>query len=218
MLGVVIVLSGVVLSGSGAGLLARGGASPPRPTSGFQPVLLDRIAIVVNNQPVKHTDIERDLRVTEFLNGEPLNVSAEARKSSANRLIDQALIRREIQIMQYPPAKPEDVQKLLDQVRNKAPLSRYGITPGQLRKQLTWQLTVLNFINLRFRPAVLISDADVEQYYQQHRPQFGARTLEDVRGQIEQQLTGERVNQQFFTWLDEARKNATIEYLEADLK
>jgi hypothetical protein len=189
-------------------------------------VLLDRIAVVVNNQPIKDSDIDRDLRVTEMLNGKPLDITAAARKQAASRLIDQALIRREMRVARYAEATPEQASKLLAQVRGRyasetayqAALRRHGLTIEQLRKQLTWQMTVLDFIDQRFRPAILVSDAEVQDYYQQHRSQYGSSPLADVRDKIEQQLTEERVNQQFFDWLDQARKNASIEYLEPDLK
>ena len=43
-------------------------------------------------------DIERDLRVTEFLNGQPLSLGPTSRKAATNRLIDQVFIRREIRL------------------------------------------------------------------------------------------------------------------------
>ena len=58
--------------------------------------IIDRIAVVVGNGVVKDSDIDRDIRVTAFLNGEPLDFSASARKKSAAHLIDQIFIRREI--------------------------------------------------------------------------------------------------------------------------
>ena len=66
--------------------------------------LLDRIAIVVNNQPIKDSDIERDIRVTALLNGDRVDSGPSARKQAANRLIDQALIRREMELAPIPEA------------------------------------------------------------------------------------------------------------------
>ncbi len=48
-----------------------------------QSVVIDRIAIVVNNSIIKDSDIARDLRLTDFLNGDPLNLDPEARKKAA---------------------------------------------------------------------------------------------------------------------------------------
>lgn len=200
--------------------------------AGQNTAVLDRIAIVVNKQIIKDSDIERDIRLTALLNGDRLDLSPAARKQAASRLIDQTLIRREMEVAQYPPAKPEEAEQMLDRLRKQrlssdnlynAALEQYGITNGQLRRQLEWQTTVLHFIEQRFRPGVMVSDEDIEFYFKHHPSEFrraGVKpvTLADARDAIEQQLTGERVNQQFFSWLEQSRKEAAIKYLEPELQ
>jgi hypothetical protein len=196
-------------------------------------VVLDRLAVTLDNRAIKDSDINRDIRVTSFINAEPLEFTNEARRKSAERLIDQMLIRAEVQVAQYPEATPEEVEKFLDQIRAKRftsaaayaeALKRYGITEEQLRKHLAWQLTVLTFIEQRFRPGVLVSDEEVEKYFQENRVKFrqtaDAKTvmLEDVRDEIVEQIAGERVNHEFFDWLERARSRANIRYREAALK
>ena len=195
-------------------------------------VVIDRIAVIVGNSIIKDSDIERDIRVTDFLNRDPLQFSDATRKQAANRLIDQALIRREIQVAQYPYASDQNVNAFLEQIRKQRfkndadyqqSLRDYGITEAQLKRALKWQLTVLRFINTRFRPGVLITDEDVTQYFKAHTAELASKngkplTLEEARPTIERQLTGERVNQQFEQWLDETRKAANVQYHEASLK
>jgi hypothetical protein len=48
-------------------------------------VIIDRIAIVAGNGIVKDSDIERDIRVTQFLNGQPLDLGLAARKAAIIR-------------------------------------------------------------------------------------------------------------------------------------
>src|SRR5690349_15608152 len=59
-------------------------------------IVLDRMAVIVGNHVIKTSDIDRDLRLTEFMNREPLNLGSEAKRRSAERLIDQEIIRMEI--------------------------------------------------------------------------------------------------------------------------
>jgi hypothetical protein len=101
-------------------------------------------------------------------------------------------------------------------------LERYGLSELELRTEFQWQLTVLQFIDSRFKPAVLISDQEVNNYYREHeaalRRQFPGKTSkaqldEDIRNI----LTGEKVNQLFFAWLDDQRKNTKIQFLEKNL-
>lgn len=195
-------------------------------------VIIDRIAIIVENSIIKDSDISRDLRVTSFLNAAPLNLNEQARKSAASRLIDQIFIRKEIQIGDYPVASPQQANQELDQLvkdRFKSEeslqetLNRYGITAPDLRSHFLWQLTVLRFIDVRFKPAVLVTDDEIDKYYTAHEGSFrkehpGKSSLDDVRGEIEGVLIGQRVNKLFFAWLDERRKDTAIKYLERSLQ
>ena len=108
----------------------------------LQATIIDRVAIVVNNQVIKDSDIERDLRVVDFLNQEKL-------------VVDQVLISREIQVGEYQTPSSSDADKLFQQIdkerfANQAALlkalGRYGLTEDQLKQYLLWQLTVLRRI------------------------------------------------------------------------
>lgn len=198
----------------------------------LQAVIIDRIAIVVGTSIIKDSDISRDIRVTELLNGDPLNLSQQIRKTAASRLIDQIFIRKEIEIGDYATASPQEANQQLDQLvsqkyRSEAALQdslkRYGITAPDLRSHFLWQITVLRFIDARFKPAVFLTDAEVEAYYKAHLASYrkqhpAAYKLEDVRKEITDTLTAERVNKLFFSWLDQHRKQTKIRYFEASLQ
>jgi hypothetical protein len=195
-------------------------------------VIIDRIAIVVGKAMVKDSDIERDIRVTDFLNGDPVSFSPAERKNAANRLIDQTFIRREIRVGDYSTATAEDAEKQLEVMKREkfrtdaayqSTLHRYGLTELELKEQFQWQLTVLQFVDARFKPAAYVSDAEIEKYYKEHslalRRQFpGKSSLSDLRSDIQNIIAGERVNQLFFSWLDEQRKQMKIQYFEASLQ
>jgi hypothetical protein len=195
-------------------------------------VIIDQIAIVIENSIIKDSDIERDLRVTEFLNGDRLDLSNPARKKAASRLIDLVFIRREIQIGSYPSATFKQADEQLDKLKRQKyktdttyerVLRSYGITEADLRTQVQWQLTILSYIDIRFKPAVLVTDEDIEKYYNEHaaaleRQHPGKASLDDLREQIRNIIAGEKENQEFFAWLDDQRKNAKIQYLEASLR
>lgn len=199
----------------------------------LQATIIDRIAIIVNNQVIKDSDIERDLRVVDFLNQEKLVIDAAARRTAANRLIDQVLIRREIRVGEYQTPPQSEADKLFNQIKkdrfaNQAALQKglnsYGLTEDQLKQYLLWQITVLRFVDQRFRPAVLVTDEDIEKYYHEHISQFKKagssqpESLEEARGEIQQSISGDRMNQLFYTWLEQRRKGTTIQYREEDLK
>lgn len=195
--------------------------------------IIDRIAIVVRDGIIKDSDIDRDIRVVDFLNQEKLTFDDAARRTAASRLIDQSLIQREIDVGEYRTATEADAEQLLEKTqkdRHQSPalfasvLDKYGLTREQLKGYLRWQLTVLRFIDERFRPAVLVTDEEVEQYYRDHASEFRdastgqARTLDEARQDVRNTLTEQRVNKQFETWLEARRKSANVQYREVSLK
>lgn len=194
-------------------------------------VIIDRIAIVVRNSIIKDSDIDRDIRVTDFLNGRPLNFSASARKEAADRLIAQALIRREIRLGDYPMATLQDADEQLDSLESERfktqaaldrALERYSLTELDLRTQFQWQLTVLRFIDLRFKPAVMVTDQEADAYYREHeaelRHDHPKQSLDELKSDARDVIVGERVNKLFFDWLNQQRGDTKIVFHEASLK
>jgi peptidyl-prolyl cis-trans isomerase SurA len=190
-------------------------------------IVLDRVAVIVGKHVIKTSDIERDLRVTEFLNDEQLKLSPEARHPSAERLIDQEIIRQEIVTGGYRRPADQEADALEKQLlkdrfgssaaRLREKLARYGLSEAQLHEQLLWQLTVLRFIDQRFRPGVYVTDEEVRAYYQQHLPELRRQYPEDssfetLQSKVRSLLEGERINQNFTEWLEQARKRYRIEF------
>ena len=194
-------------------------------------VIIDRVAVVVGDSIIKDSDIDRDIRVTSFLDGQPPDLSLAKRKEAVGHLIDQVFIRKEIEVGSYPVSTFQEAdqqlaqlvkQRFKTQVALNQALQRYGLTELELRTQFKWQLTVLKFIDARFKPAVLVSDDEIEKYYNQHvaalKRQYPGKSLDDVREHIRDLLTAEGVNKQFFAWLDDQRSQTKIRYMEEGLR
>jgi len=196
-------------------------------------VVLDRMAAIVGKHVIKTSDIDWDLRVTAFLNREPLDFSSQAKRKSAERLIDQEIIRQEILTGGF--RRPEEAQAAAleaqltrdrfggSEARRREALGRYSLGEDDLREQLLWQLTVLSFIDQRFRTSAIVPDEDVRAYYDQHVPELRRQNpqaygYEALEPKIRSSLEGERVNQSFNQWLGEARNRYRIEYKQEALK
>jgi hypothetical protein len=190
-------------------------------------VVVDRMAVIVGKHVIKTSDIERDLRLTEFLNQEQLKINSDEKHRSAERLIDQEVVRQELLTAGF--RRPTDTNAAAleaqlcqerfggSQPRLHEALGRYGLTEDQLRDQLVWQLTVLNFIEQRFRAGTLVTDEDLRSYYDQHLAELRRQYPQDssfkaLEPKIRASLEGERVNQNFTQWLEQARKQYHIEY------
>ena len=190
-------------------------------------VIVDRVAVVVDRHVIKLSDIQRDLCVSEFLNQEPLRIDPDAKRKTAERLIDQTIIVEDMARGAYARPPESEADGTLQQLardrfggsgaRMGNELARYSVTEAELREQLLWQLTVLRFIDERFRPGVPIGGAKVRSYYDQHLAELKRQYPNDYRfetlePQIRQSLEGGAVHQNFEGWLDASRKRAHIEY------
>ena len=174
----------------GAGLWLGSGAA----------VIVDRVDVVVDGQAIKESDILNEIRVTDFLNKAKLDLGLAAQKQAASRLIDQHLIREAMTDGLYPPPDPAEADRLKKQLQDRysndaayrRALDTYGISDATLKEHLLWQIAVLQFISLRF-----------------HAPGAAAGSAAD---------STDAVNQQFFSWLDQSRKNARIDFKRSDLQ
>lgn len=191
-------------------------------------VVIDRVAVVVDKRVIKQSDLERDLRLTEFLNRQPLNLTSEAKRKSVERLIEQTILREEIARGGYRWASESEAKTMVDRFRQdqfagsdvalRAALTRYELDEMKLEAQFLWQLTVLRYIDQRFRDGALVSDEDVRKYYDQHLAQLKRENPRDstfvaLEPKIRQTLEGERVNQNFAEAMIRARQGSQIRYV-----
>jgi hypothetical protein len=193
--------------------------------------IIDRIALTVGNQVITESQIDEEIRITAFLNRDKLDVSADARKQAASRLIQQALVKREMDLSHYPLPQPGEAGAALAGIKATYPnqadfaaaLESYGISEADLTGRLLWQYTLLRFIDYRFRPGIQIPDADVQTYYRQQVSGWERQgikpipTLEDSRDQIEEILTQKKIDQALDQWMAETRKQVPVTYHDATL-
>jgi hypothetical protein len=194
--------------------------------------IIDRIAITVANQVITESQIDEEIRITAFLNRDKLDVSPDAKKQAADRLIEQSLVKREMELSHYPLPQEGDASAALEGIEATYPnhgdfvaaLKSYGITEADLTRRLLWQFTLLRFIDYRFRPGIQIADADVQTYYRQQVSGWERQgikpipTLEDSRDQIEEILTQKRIDQALDQWMADTRKQLPISYHDAALQ
>ncbi|HLK63696.1 MAG TPA: hypothetical protein VKU19_09660 [Bryobacteraceae bacterium] len=196
--------------------------------------VIDRIAVSVGTRVIAVSDVDREIRVTAFLNSVAPDFSPASKNATAQRLIEQKLIQRELEVSHYPVPEASEVEPILadfkrehfkDDAEYRSALAARGITDQEVKDELLWQRTLLRFIEVRFRPAVQVSDQEVQDYFDQvvapaarlaHPDQ--PVSLSDYRDQIESTLSGKRVDKEVDTWLQEARKRNEIVIHEDALK
>jgi hypothetical protein len=191
--------------------------------------IIDRVAVSVGNSAITESELERQLRTTAFQNRQKLEFTPEAKRRVANRLVEQKLVKRELELSRYAFPSEADMKPLLDEVKSnyvdepafQKALSEYGITLEDLKRQLHWQLTLLRFIEMRFRPGIEVNEQEIRDYFEReiqpaaHKENPGhSASLEKHREQIEEILTSQKVDQSLDAWLKGARVQANVKFRE----
>jgi len=185
---------------------------------GAQAEILDRIAVSVGNRVITQSDVDREIRITALLNGDQPDFSSANKRATAERMVDQALVRIELEASRYLVPAPEEADAALQELRRRFPdalayhraLAAHGVDEDDLKARLLWQLTLVRFVGVRFRPGIQVGDEEIRNYYNEHF-RGESVTLDDARDQIEQILIGQAANQQADEWLKEARKRTRID-------
>jgi hypothetical protein len=162
--------------------------------------VVDRVAVVIGKKVITESEVLEELRLTEFLNNQPLDLGPAARRTAAEHLVDQQLIRQEIENSGYAKPAASEADALLRSFRRQrfptdaeyqVALEKYGITEEELKQRLLWQATALQFTDLRFRSQL---------------PEVGPPSAD--RAATETESTS--VDQQMDAWLKQARASAKI--------
>jgi len=191
--------------------------------------IIDRIAVSVGNSVITASALDREIRVTALLNGGTPDFSPAARRATADRLVEQKLIQREMELSRYPVPEASAAEPLFASFRKRystdaafqRALAQAGVTEQDVRERLVWQLTLLRFIDVRFRPAVQVTDQDIQNYFETKvKPAAEAAhpgqpvSVEDYAERIRETLAGQRADQELDNWLKEALKRTEIVYHE----
>jgi hypothetical protein len=187
--------------------------------------IIDRIAVSVGNQVITLRDVEREIRVTAFLAAAKPDLSAANKRATADRLVEQTLIRHEMESSGFPFPAAAEAEPSLENLKKNFPseadygraLAEYQITEQDVRDLLLRMLTLEQFTSLRFRPAAQVSAAAIQDYFNRVvAPAARAAhpgqpvELEDYRTQIEEKLTGDMADREMDNWLKEAHKRTEI--------
>jgi len=189
--------------------------------------IIDRIAVTVGDRVITDSEIVREIRLTAFLNGEPVDFGPESKRKTADRLVEQRLIQIENDVSLYPAPASEAVDEMLKRQQGRfaspalyqADLRRFGISEEELKAHLRRQLITLRFLELRFRPGIQVTDEEMVAYFAQRLTPELKKThpgvefsLSDYREQVEQALIDERVDKASDAWLKEARNHTRIQF------
>jgi len=193
---------------------------------------LDRIAVTIGKLVITESQVIEDARVTAFIDGKPPDLSGPAKRTTAERLVERALVERELALTRYALPEVTDIGTLLVQVKSRYPsdaafasaLAQAGVTADKVERHLQLQVQLLRFIDYRFRPGVRVNEEEISELYEKQSAEWKSKhaepppTLEASRAEIVAVLTRERADRALDRWLGEARTREQIVYREAVFK
>jgi hypothetical protein len=195
----------------------------------MQAQVVDRMVAVVNRHVILESDLDQATRVEFLMEAKPIErLTYGDRTAVMERLIDRSLLDQQIVNPAMLDPAPAELKAKIEEVRQGIPgaakdetwktiLAGYGLTQQDVEEQLTSQVRILRFIDLRFRGLVRVDKAAIASYYQDRfLPELRKRNasepkLEEVSDKIEQILAEQRIDELLSNWLKTLRAQAHIE-------
>ena len=177
-----------------------------------QTALLDRTVALVGGEAITLSDVRAAmaLRLVE----DPQATIADV----TSRLVDRALILREVQ--RYAPPAPAEsaIEERLDRIREQinAPLApllaRHGFTEIRLRAWVRDDLRSQAYLEQRFASASLPSDAEVAAAYTRQREEFdkAGLTFEQAAPMVRDRLVESRRGELVVDWISDLRRRTDV--------
>ena len=194
-----------------------------------QAQVVDRMIAVVNKRVILESDLDQATRVEFLLQAKPIGrLTFADRTAVMERLIDRSLLDQQIVNPAMLDPAPEELRAKIDEVRQGIPdasttegwkttLASYGLTQQNVEEELTSQVRILRFIDLRFRGLVRVDQEAIAAYYQDRfLPEVRKRNvsepkLSEVSDKIEQIIAEQRIDELLNNWLKTLRAQAQIE-------
>ncbi len=193
---------------------AAGGASAQE--------VVDRIVAKVESDIILMSDVQQLARYQTFLDGKP-----QSDAEILDRLIDQWIVRSEASVARFPQPSEEEINRSIERLKRsfsspeeyEARKAQSAMSDEQIRKFVTAQLYLSNYLDSRFRPVIQIDEKAIEEFYKTRvvpRAESRGQTpppLDNARDFIQEALVQKAVNEQADRWLKESRTRVRVEIL-----
>jgi hypothetical protein len=186
---------------------------------------VDRLVAAVNGTIITEGDLDlaRGLNALIFPGK---RIEPDSRDEEINRLIDLELMRQELKnfsLGQEDESKVEARVQALRAAHDEAGglhafLQKLGLQESELISYLKLELSILRFVDFRFRPFANVTAEEIKTYFENRLvPQLQKSKLEvpplaQVSSRIEEILKEEKINAVLEQWIQDIRRNSRIEY------
>jgi hypothetical protein len=190
--------------------------------------VVDRIVARVENDVILLSDVRELKEYQELVNGKP-----ESESAILDRLVDQWIVKSEAEASRFPEPKEAEIDREVSRVvKSFASPEEYegrkkqsGLNDAEVRKIVTAQLYLNNYLDSRFRPSVQIDEKAIVDFYQNavvSRAKARGQeppSLDASRDIIQEALVQSDINEQADRWLKESRARLHVQkFLEEGAK
>lgn len=193
-------------------------------SSGLAAEEIDKLLAAVNGRVIT----ESDLRLATGLNvlvGFGRSVPAGSRKEQVDHLINREILRQELENFPLQPEDRSRADQRLTELRQAYAeigginhvLRGLGLQEAEIEDYLQLQVSLMRFIEIRFRPFINVTDDEIRKYFdEQLLPVLKAAgtpapRLEEVSEQIKTRLIEEKVGREMDEWIRDLRGHSRIE-------
>lgn len=234
-LALALILPALAMGGGFAPDAAAQAASAP--ATGSQFVALDHVVAVIDGEVLLESDVDEEMRFAALEPFQP-HAGRDTRQDALHRLISRVLIMQQMKVQRRFSANisDADVEKSLKDLRSHLPqcakykcetaegwktfLAANGLTDQEVVQHWKERLTILRFIDLRFRTGIRISHESVADYYQKTvipaftRQHQKAPPLNEVAPRIQEVLLQQQVNGLLQDWLKSLRDEGSLQIVD----
>ena len=191
--------------------------------------VIERVVATVNGRAILQSDWEEAICYEAFIDGHSLDkLTVADRQATLDRLIDQELLRQQVQSTSSRQTSPPQVDQRIREIRKLYPnaatepgwlrtLASYGLNETELKRRIARQLELTRLVEARLLPSVQIDSRSIEIYYRetlipQLRKSGGKQvSLAEVSPKIKEVLTQQKMNDLLIAWLRNLRAESRIQ-------
>jgi len=164
--------------------------------------VVERIPAVVDGRPV----LQSDVVLLGIVRGLTPEMALEA-------VIDERLMYGEAARAAQAAPTDADEEKAVTRLYEERPDLRARVLEADLRRLVRRQLTIVKYVEFRFRPQVRVTPEEIEEAYAaEHEGKEGAPPLAAVAPALEEKLARKALDERLETWVRELRSAAEIRY------
>ncbi len=188
---------------------------------------IDRVLAAVNGKVIAESDLRmaRNLNTLLMFGQNPAGAEP-SREKEMSRLIDLELIRQELESFPLGTQEQAAIDARVEELKGgyaeiggiELIMRRLGLQAAELQSYLRLQASIMRFVDVRFRPFVIVAPEEVQAYYRDRlvpslqQEKASIPPVEKVSADIENILREEKVNTALDDWIKEIRSHSRIEY------